>query len=209
MIKIDEIESARSAFETNEPRDLFYRAATELVGLAIEERTSLSVADALAVLLQTWNKAYYRYHKFDKVHFEKIASLYHNYRELLGSYRNATIGNLNDGEKTVVSNLFRDFEIVLGPVGAAKTLHLLAPRLFPLWDRAIAKAYGVPLGTTGTNGERYWRFITITRRQYLELKSQLRDCGNILKRIDEYNYCKFTKGWPLTNEAQPVARRAD
>lgn len=28
------------------------------------------------------------------------------------------------------------------PVGVAKTLHLLAPKFFPLWDEEIAKAYG-------------------------------------------------------------------
>jgi len=41
--------------------DLFYRAATELVSLALEGKTSLSVAEALAVLLQTWNKIFYQY----------------------------------------------------------------------------------------------------------------------------------------------------
>lgn len=57
---IPEIEAAREAFQSNEPRDLFYRAATELVDLAIRGKTSLSVAEALAVLLQTWNQAYYQ-----------------------------------------------------------------------------------------------------------------------------------------------------
>lgn len=84
---IQDIEAARQAFEANEPRDLFYRAATELVSLALEGRTSLSVAEALAVLLQTWNKMFYQ---------------------------------------------FKAFEEILGPVGAAKCLHLLAPRFFPL-----------------------------------------------------------------------------
>ena len=55
---IQDIEAARQAFETNEPRDLFYRAATELVILALDGKTSLSVTEALAVLLQTWNKMF-------------------------------------------------------------------------------------------------------------------------------------------------------
>jgi len=35
------------------------------------------------------------------------------------------------GDRNQTINLFRAFELVLGPVGAAKALHLLAPRLFP------------------------------------------------------------------------------
>jgi hypothetical protein len=58
----DDLVNSRRAFEANEPRDLFYRAATELVALAREGRTSLTLAEALAVLLQTWNKAYYRFY---------------------------------------------------------------------------------------------------------------------------------------------------
>jgi len=72
---IQEIEAAREAFESNEPRDLFYRVATELVDLAIRGKTSLSVAEALAVLLQTWNQAYYRYRSFDSEHFADIERL--------------------------------------------------------------------------------------------------------------------------------------
>ena len=41
------------AFEENEPRDIFYRAATELVALALQGSTTVSVAEALAVLLET------------------------------------------------------------------------------------------------------------------------------------------------------------
>ena len=50
---IQEIEAAREAFETNEPRDLFYRAAPELVDLAMQDMTSLSVTEALDVFLRT------------------------------------------------------------------------------------------------------------------------------------------------------------
>ena len=67
-ITTDGVKKARKAFEAREPRGLFYRAATELVVLALRGATSLTVAEALAVLLQTWNKAYYQYRKFDNAH---------------------------------------------------------------------------------------------------------------------------------------------
>src|SRR5438874_5045494 len=74
-ISANALKKARKAFEANEPRNLFYRAATELVDLALQGAMSLTVAEALAVLLQTWNKAYYQYHKFDNVHFTHIENL--------------------------------------------------------------------------------------------------------------------------------------
>jgi hypothetical protein len=37
-------------------------------------KTKLSVPEALAVLLQTWNRAFYRFTPFDTQHF--LASLY-------------------------------------------------------------------------------------------------------------------------------------
>ena len=40
---IEEIKAARRAFEESEPCDLFYRAATELVGLALRRKMSLSL----------------------------------------------------------------------------------------------------------------------------------------------------------------------
>lgn len=194
-ITLGDVKRARDVFEANEPRDLFYRAARELVDLALRRATSLSVAEALAVLLQTWNKAYYQYRKFDAAHFASIERLLSEHQATLARYRNQAIDDLDNREMATIMNLFHAFEDVLGPVGAAKALHLLAPRLFPLWDRAIAEAYDLALGKAGTNGKRYWRFVLISQRQARELKGEDPDCQNPLKSIDEYNYCKYTKGW--------------
>jgi hypothetical protein len=148
--------------------------------------------------LQTWNKAYYRYRrKFDNAHFESIEGLLSRNRALLARYRETTIDQLGQQERTSIIALFCDFERVLGPVGAAKALHLLAPGLFPLWDRAIAGAYDLPLGAAGSNGERYWRFLLIAQHQCLGLKRDDPNCPNPLKAIDEYNYCRHTKKWAV------------
>lgn len=70
-----DIKDACKSFDDIEPRDLFYRAATELVDLAVPEKTFLKVAEALGVLLKNWNKSYYKYRKFDKSHFVSIEKL--------------------------------------------------------------------------------------------------------------------------------------
>lgn len=53
MPTAEELRAARAEFKRVEPRALFYRAATELVDLAWKGQSSLSLAEATAVLLQT------------------------------------------------------------------------------------------------------------------------------------------------------------
>ena len=192
---IQDVEATRQAFETHEPRDLFYRAATELVTLALDGRTSLSVAEALAVLLQTWNKMFYQYRRFDSQHFADIERLISDHHSILIAFRHKSLESLNQEDENEVARVFKAFEEVLGPVGAAKCLHLLAPRFFPLWDRAIAEAYGLPLRQKGKNADRYCDFIRIVKGQVQSLGGEQTIGRNPLKAIDEYNYCKHTKRW--------------
>ena len=191
----EDLQQAHSRFLDAEPRDLFYRAATELVYLALGGQASLSVAEAVAVLLQTWNRSFYQYQRFDGRHFAKIDALVAKYQELLMAFRARSIDSFCDEDEATVRRLFESFEIVLGPIGAAKSLHLLAPRFFPLWDRAIATGYGLPLGRRGSNGTKYCRFMQIAKAQCESVGGEESLKRNPLKAIDEYNYCKYTKGW--------------
>jgi len=190
-----DIKIAHDKFVVYEPRDLFYRTAIELVGLAINKKTSLSIADALAVLLQTWNKMYYRYKRFDNKHFEDIESLIKKHLPKIIKLRKQSIENFNQKDECDIEKIFQGFENVLGPTGAAKCLHLLAPCYFPLWDRAIAKSYGFPLGKKGFNAENYLHFMEVQKKQSQFLGGYKKIKRNPLKAIDEYNYCKFTKRW--------------
>jgi len=187
---------ARTAYEQNEPRDLFYKTATELIALSLAGRTNLTLSEAVAVLLQTWNREYYRFRKFDSQHFADIDALLASQRVPLSAVRSMNIRELGHGhgDEASATPTFIAFELVLGPVGAAKTLHLLAPQYFPIWDRAIASAYVGQLGRTGTNGERYWEMMGYAARQATHLVSE-GYTGNPLKGIDEYNYCHFSKKW--------------
>lgn len=192
---IQDIKAARQAFETNEPRDLFYRAATELVTLALDGKTSLSIAEALAVLLQSWNKIFYQYRRFDGQHFGDIEQLISDHYSILITFRQRSIESLSQEDESEVTRVFKAFEEILGPVGAAKCLHLLAPRFFPLWDRAIAEAYGLPLKQKGRNADGYCRFMGIVKGQVQSLGGEQTIGRNPLKALDEYNYCKYTKRW--------------
>lgn len=153
------------------------------------------MTEALAVLLQTWNKAYYQYHPARAAHFADIDDLVARHRGTIATFRKRSMAELGPEDRPKIERLFNDFESLLGPVGAAKALHLLAPRVFPLWDRAIAKAYGLALGRRGTNATRYISFIATSLRQSNALGGEEGLGRNPLKALDEYNYCRFTRGW--------------
>jgi hypothetical protein len=197
-ITIREIDQARQIFEEREPRDLFYKVATELIALATQDKTSLTVAEALAVLLQTWNRAYYQYRgRFSAEDFSTLECILSEQDPVLKDLRQRTIESLSAIDAPMVMRIFAIFEEPLGPVGAAKCLHLLAPRFFPLWDQSIARAYGLAIRNRGRNAERYYRFMEIAKEQWTDLGGVEAIGRNPLKAIDEYNYCKYTKHWNL------------
>lgn len=190
-----QLRAARGVFERRERRALFYRAATELLALIRRGPSSLTVAEALAVLLQTWNSAAYQYSRAERQHLRRITRLLALHASTLDRFRDRNLESLGTSDLAVILKLFNDFDLAVGPVGAAKCLHLLAPRFFPLWDRAIARAYRLPLKHRGENADRYARFMEMCRTQVKRLGGERRMGEDVLKGLDEYNYCVFTKGW--------------
>jgi len=195
---LQELQQARDVFAEREPRDLFYRAATELVSLAWAGKTHLSLTEAIAVLLQTWNVSFYRFRGgFDSEHFYEVDALLKREREAMDAYRRRDIITLEPTEKTEIAPRFEDAEQVLGPVGAAKAYHLLAPRFFPIWDRKIAAAYKCVLAKAGTNGASYFRFMELAQQQVRDVVKAGFQGSNPLKALDEFNYCRFTNKWTV------------
>jgi hypothetical protein len=133
-ITIADVDRARKTYESNEPRDLFYKAATELVSLAIGGQTSLTLSDAIAVLLQTWNREYYRFRKFDTQHYTDIDNLLSSNRSSLLICRSKKIQDLEEADSNSITGVFVFFEKVLGPqrrqtsACTFKTAVLLPPR---------------------------------------------------------------------------------
>ena len=193
--EFDELQSAQAAYQADERRTLFYRTATELVELAIREELSLSLAEVLTVLLQRWNQPGYRPSRFDAAHCADLERLLSAHGALLRAFRARTIEEFAAEDEATVEALFREFELALGPVGAAKCLHLLAPRFFPLWDRDIASAYFVSLLEPGQNGERYGRFMRIVHEQCVALGGEQQIGRNPLQVLEEYNHWRQAQRW--------------
>jgi len=87
----------------------------------------------------------------------------------------------------------------VGPTAASKALHLVAPNLFMIWDRAIRNHYMFE-----ENGAEYVRFLVNMQTWLKILKTpidalQRRYGKTCTKIIDEYNWMKCNKK-PLSDE---------
>jgi hypothetical protein len=203
----DELAWARDRFQALEPRDLFYRVASSLVTRAIGGTESqFTLGEAVAVLLMSWNSNYYRFRKPDPSHVGQIETVVEVNLAFLMSMRARRIDELSDVDFADMRLVFEQFDQLLGPVGAAKALHLLAPAVFPIWDGAIAIAYRRRLGPRGTNGERYAVFAAVTASQCRELAGHDDAPVDILKALDEWNYVRYTRGETFEEAERPSDR---
>ena len=96
------------------------------------------MADALGVLLLTWNNALYRYGVFD---FSALEAVLCEEMNTLKAFRDRDIRSFVDEDKESIEGLFDAFLVALkiadgkkkgtrSPVAVAKARHLLAPRSF-------------------------------------------------------------------------------
>jgi hypothetical protein len=187
-------------FEKHEKRDAMYKVATFLVSHFWGKPTDM--ADGLGVLLLTWNQAFYRYGIFD---FDKLEKCITHNLQRIESFRNRDILSLAISDEDDIKDLFVKFLEALqidagkmqgrkSPVAVAKTLHLLAPNFFPLWDDKIARVYGCYYGKKPA--EKYVLFCKITKTLADKVGNYIaRSDKTLTKLIDEYNYSKYTQGW--------------
>lgn len=187
-------------FEKHEKRDAMYKVATFLVSHFWGKPSE--IADGLGVLLLTWNQAFYRYGIFD---FDKLEKCIARNFQKIENFRNRDISSLSSPDEENIKYLFNELLEALqidsgkiqgrkSPVAVAKTLHLLAPNFFPLWDDKIARAYRCYYNKK--SAEKYVSFCKITKT----ISDKVKDCiirldKTLPKLIDEYNYSKYTKRW--------------
>lgn len=196
-----EFERGIREYEGREKRDAMYKVATFLIGHFWG--TPSNMADALGVLLLTWNQAFYRYGVFD---FDELEKCIKRNLPSLEAFRGREIFSLSSGDAVVVKHVFIEFLEALeietaragksrrSPVAVAKSLHVLAPSFFPLWDDRIARAYSHDYHRDPAEGYSLFcsdiKAIAEKVKEYEGLPNK-----PIIKLIDEYNYAKYTKGW--------------
>jgi hypothetical protein len=91
----NEILQAHEIFLARESRDIFYRAALELVELSRRKEITLKQEEVISVLLQTWNMMFYRYKKdhYSEEDFKKLEKLLETHEEDINSLRNPVLSN--------------------------------------------------------------------------------------------------------------------
>jgi hypothetical protein len=189
-VSLEDLSRARVAYERDEPRDLFYRVAGALIADAEAGVGRFSTVEGLAILLQSWNLGWYRRqrHAFDQAHYTAIGDLLDTNKARLARLRERPVETMTADDRPTVEQTFDHFAGVLGPVGSAKTLHLLAPRWFPIFDNYILGAFHI----WGRDGRAYWQFMTAIQAQVHMVGGETTAGPMVVKALDELSFCRFT-----------------
>ena len=153
--------------------------------LATEQMRAGRPALGIILLLIVWNGLRAR----DK-HFEGIQRVLRENRPTIAEFAERLISSMTPIDEMETKHLFKAFDAVpdIGATGAAKSMHLLAPDFFPLWDAEIAEVYS----SHDVGG--YWDFMRETKTQYQNIMREPPLCVDdvgLLKLLDEYNFCEY------------------
>jgi hypothetical protein len=198
-------------YEQRVKKDPYYKMYG--VALYLVDRAwgyAAGMANGVSVLLVTWNWAFFnRYGRYD---VDNLARFIDDNIDVLAVYRARDVRELTEADVAEIRALFTGFLNALradtndaagneSPVAAGKALHVLCPAFFPLWDRKTALHYVGEYGDDAAG--KYIAFCRATSYILREL------CGEpdvelyvdgskhtLVKLFDEYNYSKYTRGWP-------------
>lgn len=158
---------------------------------------SRRMSEGVGIIIRGWNRFYSRYDA------DALAATIKSNLSALTILRSRDISTYVQADKTALLRLFEDFEEALkrisdkrkSPVSVGKALSLFAPGFLPIWDSNIAYAYGCIYVYGG--GTQYIAFMHCMKI----LADHVRRCvpkdddRPLLKRIDEFNYSKYTMHW--------------
>ena len=161
-------------------------------------RNPYFIAKGIERLIRCWNRFYANFN------FEELVECIKRNFPVVNEFRDRNIDSLSDDDSQGIKYLFNQFLGALkrkidgrmSPVSVAKSFNLLAPNFLPLWDSNIAFEY------------RCFYFSESADNQYLDFCKKMQimaekvrtyvpiaDDRSLLKRIDEFNYSKYTRQW--------------
>ncbi|MBI4680346.1 MAG: hypothetical protein HY753_03845 [Nitrospirae bacterium] len=196
----DEFLRGVDEYERNEQRGYVYFQA--LNHIQQNWGNPEEMAQGIGLLLQSWHQGFYRFGNYDR---NLLIECIERNLEIINKFRDRDISSLSNNDETEIKELFNQFLDALrggnrkSPVAVAKSLNLLTPKFLPLWDSDIALAYGYVWGgiLTEFTDTDYISFCWKMKEMAEKIQGCLPnpDDRSFLKRIDEYNYSKYTKGW--------------
>lgn len=192
----EEFRKGYEAYNRKERRGLVYFGALET--LADYWGNAELMAVGVQRLICSWNRFYSSFDLSILTHFisENI--------EDLNTYKRKYIIDLSDADDERICRLFtkllqalkRKTDGASSPVSVAKAFGLLAPNFLPIWDSSIAYQYDCMYFSDMAELP-YLRFCYKMKKFSERVQSYVPhpDDRALLKRIDEYNYAKYTMGW--------------
>lgn len=165
-----------------------YDVSIREVDSAFSRQNVSELARALAEWVKDLNRQYYRFRPDEaNTVAERLEPILKQELTNIGKFRVRKIASVEHSEEAEIMRPFRRLRVELGPVGAGKALHVLAPNFFPLWDNAIAESYGL-------DTERgYFKFMLKIKQQILNLPDEIVPGVSTLKLLDEYNYLRASE----------------
>lgn len=144
--------------------------------------------EAFLLMLSTWNFACFRYavRGFNLDRFIKAVKDVEFILKRLQRENFKTI-NFNNYSKEI-KKAFKILASIKGvqKTGAPKIMHLIAPRVFVMWDAYIRNYYGFKKG----DADDYLTFLKLMQKQFPRIKNY--SGRTVAKLIDEHNYITIT-----------------
>jgi len=158
---------------------------------------SRRMSEGVGILIRGWNRFYAGYDS------DALTATIKSSLSTLAGYRVRDISSYAQEDKSALLEIFEAFQEALkrtsdkrkSPVSVGKALSLFAPGFLPIWDSNIAYAYGFVYVYGGS--QEYVGFMESMKL----LAEHVRRCvprdddRQLLKRIDEFNYSKYTMHW--------------
>jgi hypothetical protein len=192
----EEFRRGYQVYNERERRGFVYFEALGIVAASWGDAELM--AKGVQRLIRSWNRFYANFSLSDLTRFlgDNI--------EGLSTYRNKHIFDLSETDDTQIRHLFhgllqalkREGDGGLSPVSVAKAFGLLAPNFLPIWDSNIAYRYNCLYFSDMADSPylRFCRKMRVLAERVQHFVPQPDDRA-LLKRIDEYNYSKYTMYW--------------
>ena len=186
-----ELQQAHDVYVEKEGLDYAWRVGRHMLGDGAA--AGFTASEAIDLLMRIWNaQSPYTW----KLTLAVTDGLLAQTAPARAAFDDRAIAELDDDDIETIGDIYGEFRALLGPVGAAKSLGLLNPRVFPLWDTAIADAYiGYAWGRDGAPPDHYRLFVRHCIEQCTTNVSEQQFGPTLLKTLDEWNFCVWTKGW--------------
>jgi hypothetical protein len=180
---VAKVRAARRRYDDESGWDLSYRGVREGIERALKGQSAFTLGEEIIRFLLDWNRRYYNIRGLRKEHIKALDASIEQHRNALMDFRERQIESLNPQDEEEITVLFSEFKAALGQTGAAKALHVLAPKFFPPWDTKIRDRYGV-----GAEANDYLDFLRIRQGQCAALAGGGFD--DPIKALDEWDWVK-------------------